>query len=171
MAALQFGSKRIPEPRDKFVILQVPCYTEGEESLLKTINSLATLKYDDKRKLLVLICDGQLVGAGNEKTTPAIALDILGASTTDNIDPLIFRSIGEGSRQINYGKVYSGLYEYEGHVLPYVVIVSCDTLYASSLDMYRKGESWETFGTKQAWQPWQKGFANTFDAVLKSGAL
>jgi chitin synthase len=29
-----------------------PCYTEGEEELRKTIDSLSNLKYDDKRKLL-----------------------------------------------------------------------------------------------------------------------
>jgi chitin synthase len=27
--------------------------------------------------------------------------------------------------QLNYGKVYSGLYEFEGHVVPYVVIHKC----------------------------------------------
>lgn len=39
----------------------VPCYTEGPESLLKTLESLATLKYDDKRKLLFIIADGRLM--------------------------------------------------------------------------------------------------------------
>lgn len=58
LAALQFGQKTYPEDHDKFVILQVPCYTEGPESLTKTLESLATLKYDDKRKLLFVICDG-----------------------------------------------------------------------------------------------------------------
>ncbi|KAI9630844.1 hypothetical protein KEM48_013614 [Puccinia striiformis f. sp. tritici PST-130] len=28
----------------------------------------------------------------------------------------------EGSKQLNYGKVYSGLYEVDGHVVPYVVV-------------------------------------------------
>jgi chitin synthase len=37
-----------------------------------------------------------------------------------NVDPepLLFKSIGEGSKALNYGKVYSGLYEFEGHVVP-----------------------------------------------------
>ena len=30
----------------------------------------------------------------------------------------MFRSVAEGSKQLNYGKVYSGLYEFEGHVVP-----------------------------------------------------
>jgi hypothetical protein len=32
--------------------------------------------------------------------------------------PLLFKSIGEGSKQLNYGKAYSGLYVFEGHVVP-----------------------------------------------------
>ena len=39
----------------------VPCYTEGTESLVKTMESLATTKYDDKRKLLFIIADGILL--------------------------------------------------------------------------------------------------------------
>lgn len=106
---------------DKFVICQVPCYTEGEDSLRRTIDSLAALNYDDKRKLLFLICDGNIIGSGNDRTTPRIVLDILGVDPKLDPEPLLFKSVGEGSRQINYGKVYSGLYEFEGHVVPYVL--------------------------------------------------
>ncbi|GAA6010875.1 hypothetical protein JCM11491_004577 [Sporobolomyces phaffii] len=122
LAALQFGSKRMPEMRDKFVICQVPCYTEGEESLKKTIDSLAVLNYDDKRKLIFIICDGMIVGAGNDRPTPRIVLDILGVDQTVDPDPLMFKSVAEGSKQLNYGKVWSGLYEVEGHVVPYIVV-------------------------------------------------
>ncbi|GAA5924955.1 uncharacterized protein JCM15063_005776 [Sporobolomyces koalae] len=122
LAALQFGSKRMPEMRDKFVICQVPCYTEGEESLKKTIDSLAVLNYDDKRKLIFIICDGMIVGSGNDRPTPRIVLDILGVDQTVDPDPLMFKSVAEGSKQLNYGKVWSGLYEVEGHVVPYIVV-------------------------------------------------
>jgi chitin synthase len=37
----------------------------------------------------------------------------------------MFKSIGDGSKQLNYGKVYSGLYEHEGHVVPYVPYPLC----------------------------------------------
>ncbi|GAA6030105.1 hypothetical protein JCM8097_009260 [Rhodosporidiobolus ruineniae] len=122
LAALQFGSKRMPEQRDKFVICQVPCYTEGEESLKKTIDSLAVLNYDDKRKLIFIICDGMIVGSGNDRPTPRIVLDILGVDQTNDPDPLMYKAIAEGSKQLNYGKVWSGLYEVEGHVVPYIVV-------------------------------------------------
>jgi chitin synthase len=123
LASVNFSSPRAPENHDKFVICQVPCYTEGDASLRKTIDSLAQLKYDDKRKLLVVICDGMIVGSGNDKPTPRIALDILGADPNQDPEPLSFQSLGEGAKQHNMGKVYSGLYETNGHVVPYMVLV------------------------------------------------
>ena len=118
LAALQLTSKRNPELQDKFVICQIPCYTEGEESLRRTLDSLAALKYDDKRKLMFVLCDGNIIGSGNDRTTPRIVLDILGVDPKLDPEPLLFKSVGEGSKQLNYGKVYSGLYEFEGHVVP-----------------------------------------------------
>ncbi|KZS96924.1 glycosyltransferase family 2 protein [Sistotremastrum niveocremeum HHB9708] len=123
LAALQFGAPRAPEDHDKFIVCQVPCYTEGEESLRKTIDSLAKLRYDDKRKLLFIVCDGMIVGSGNDRPTPRIVLDILGADPNVDPEPLSFLSLGEGAKQHNMGKVYSGLYECSGHVVPYLVLV------------------------------------------------
>ncbi|GAA6027812.1 hypothetical protein JCM8097_001730 [Rhodosporidiobolus ruineniae] len=123
LAALQLGRKRKPEDYDKFVILQVPCYTEGEESLRNCLDSLTKLKYDDKRKLLCIICDGMIVGSGNDRPTPQIVLDILGADPTIDPEPLSFLSIGNGDKQHNMAKVYSGLHEAGGHIVPYIVIV------------------------------------------------
>jgi chitin synthase len=123
LSALQLGPKRNPELQDKFVLCQVPCYTEGEESLRRTIDSLAALNYDDKRKLIFIICDGNITGSGNDRTTPRIVQDILGVDPALDPEPLMFKSVGEGARALNYGKVYSGLYEFEGHVVPYMVVV------------------------------------------------
>jgi chitin synthase len=44
LAVLQLTSKRTPELLDKSIICQGPCYTEGQESHRRTINSLAVLK-------------------------------------------------------------------------------------------------------------------------------
>ncbi|KAI9312902.1 chitin synthase-domain-containing protein [Dichotomocladium elegans] len=125
LAAFRLGSSRVPEELDKFVITQVTCYTEDEESLRKTIDSLATLRYDDKRKLLVVICDGMIVGSGNDRPTPRIVLDILGVDPQVDPEPLSFQSVGDGQKQHNMGKIYSGLYETSGHVVPYMVVVKC----------------------------------------------
>jgi len=123
LSALQFGSKRRPAAQDKFVICQVPAYTEGEDQLRKGLDSLTALQYDNKRKLICVMCDGMIVGGGNDRPTPKIVLDILGVDPKIDPPALPFKSIGTGSEQLNYGKVYSGLYEYEGNVVPYVVVV------------------------------------------------
>ncbi|KAJ2402152.1 hypothetical protein GGI23_000916 [Coemansia sp. RSA 2559] len=122
LASLQLSSRRKPQKHDKFVICQVPCYTEGEASLRRTIDTLATLGYNDKHRLLFIICDGNIVGSGNDRPTPRIVLDILGVDPKLDPPGRAFRSIGEGAQQHNVAKVYSGLYEYEGHVVPYLVV-------------------------------------------------
>ncbi|KAI5781413.1 chitin synthase E [Geopyxis carbonaria] len=122
-AALQFGRKNMPENLDKFIICQVPAYTEDEESLRRAIDSVAKMKYDDKRKLLVVVCDGMIIGQGNDKATPRIVLDILGVPETVDPEPLSFESLGEGQKQHNMGKIYSGLYEVAGHIVPFLVVV------------------------------------------------
>jgi chitin synthase len=123
VSALQFGAKRRPGPQDKFVICQVPAYTEGEDQLRKALDSLTALEYDNKRKLICVICDGMIVGSGNDRPTPKIVLDILGVDPKIDPPALPFKSVGQGSDQLNYGKVYSGLYEFEGNVVPYIVVV------------------------------------------------
>ena len=123
LSALQFGSKRRPSPQDKFVICQVPAYTEGEDQLRKGLDSLTALQYDNKRKLICVVCDGMIVGGGNDRPTPKIVLDILGVDPKIDPPALPFKAVGQGSEQLNYGKVYSGLYEYEGNVVPYIVVV------------------------------------------------
>ncbi|KXX81620.1 Chitin synthase 8 [Madurella mycetomatis] len=122
-AALQFGTKNMPENLDKFVMCQIPAYTEDEESLRRAIDSAARMRYDDKRKLLVIVCDGMIIGQGNDRPTPRIVLDILGVSEAVDPEPLSFESLGEGLKQHNMGKVYSGLYEVQGHIVPFLVVV------------------------------------------------
>ncbi|KAJ2454786.1 hypothetical protein GGF42_003541, partial [Coemansia sp. RSA 2424] len=120
LAALQFGNKKRPVPPSKFVVCQVPCYTEDDDSLIKTINSLAALEYQDNHKLMFIICDGNIIGSGNDKPTPRIVLDILGVDPDYDPPGRDYLAIAEGSRRHNIGKVYSGLYEFEGHVVPFM---------------------------------------------------
>ncbi|KAI1501023.1 class V chitin synthase [Biscogniauxia marginata] len=123
LAALQFGGKNVPENLDKFIMCQIPAYTEDEDSLRRAIDSAARMRYDDKRKLLVIVCDGMIIGQGNDRPTPRIVLDILGVSESVDPEPLSFESLGEGLKQHNMGKVYSGLYEVQGHIVPFLVVV------------------------------------------------
>jgi chitin synthase len=50
-------------------------------------------------------------------------LDVLGVSETVDPEPLRFDSLGEGLKQQIMGKVYSGLYEVQGQIVPFMVIV------------------------------------------------
>ncbi|CAG8810478.1 6261_t:CDS:2, partial [Racocetra persica] len=52
---------------DLFTVLLVTCYSEGEEGLRLTCESMAATDYPDDRKLLFLICDGIITGSGNDK--------------------------------------------------------------------------------------------------------
>jgi len=122
LAALQFRGDNMPENLNKFMIITIPAYTE-DDSLRRAIDSAARTQYDDKRKLLVIICDGMIIGQGNDKPTPRIVLDILGVPETLDPEPLSFESLGEGMKQHNMAKVYSGLYEVQGHIVPFLVIV------------------------------------------------
>ncbi|KAJ1510293.1 hypothetical protein HMI54_015556 [Coelomomyces lativittatus] len=126
LSALQFGTKRLPESIDRYVILQVPCYSEGLDSLVKTIDSLALTSYKDTHKLLFIVADGMVKGAGNEKPTPELVLDLLGVQDRD-AKAYSYLAIGEGSKQHNKGKVYSGLYHVHDRAVPYVVVIKCGT--------------------------------------------
>ena len=61
--------------------------------------------------------DGMIIGSGNDRPTPRIVLDILGVDQDVDPDPLMFKSISEGAKQLNYAKVWSGLYEVDGRKL------------------------------------------------------
>jgi chitin synthase len=124
-SALQFSSKRDPEHHDKFVIVNVPCYTEGADSLTRTLAALSQTIYDDKRRLLFIVADGMVVGSGNERPTPRIVLDILGVDAAIDPEPKEYVALGDGMRQLNRAKVYSGLCEMEGRSTPYIVVVKC----------------------------------------------
>ncbi|OLY80580.1 Chitin synthase 8 [Smittium mucronatum] len=127
IASIRIGNKKInPELFESFVICNVPCYTEGEESLKGTIDSIARMTYDDKRKLICIVCDGIVMGSGNDKPTPNILFDILNISNVDS-EPLSYFALGENQKQHNMAQIYSGLYEVSGHTVPYLLIVKCGT--------------------------------------------
>ena len=43
-----------------------------------------------------------IVGSGNDRPTPRIVLDILGADPTIDPEPLSFQSIGDGLKQVRF---------------------------------------------------------------------
>ncbi|KAI8904257.1 chitin synthase-domain-containing protein [Powellomyces hirtus] len=125
LAALQFASKgELSELQDRFVMCLVTAYTESEAELRKTIDSVAATTYDDRRKLLVVVCDGMVMGAGNALPTPEIVLDILGVDPYVDPPPVAYHALGDdGARRYNRAKVYTGLYYTRGRAVPFVVVV------------------------------------------------
>ncbi len=62
----------------------VPCYNESELELLNTLTSLSlqkTGKYD--KRAIVIVCDGKVIGKGNDKSTDNILLSILNNKNTN----------------------------------------------------------------------------------------
>lgn len=59
---LQFGIKNILENFDKFVMCQILVYIEDEEFFCCVIDLVVCMWYDDKCKLLVIVCDGMIIG-------------------------------------------------------------------------------------------------------------
>jgi chitin synthase len=103
--ALQCSFKRSPEDHERYVLIQVPCYTEGLDSLKRTFESILLSSYKDSHKILFVTCDGNIVGSGNDFPTPQIVLHVLGVDTSIDPEPFAFQSLGEGIQQLNYAKV------------------------------------------------------------------
>ncbi|KAI8831710.1 chitin synthase-domain-containing protein [Chytridium lagenaria] len=126
LAALQLAPRSYPEKNDRFVIMQVPCYNEGESSLRKTIESLATFDYDDTRKLLFIVSDGMIKSAGSDMPTSDIVLQILGVDKSVQIpEAKSYLAIAKGAKEHNKAKVYSGLYSIQARYIPFIFVMKC----------------------------------------------
>jgi chitin synthase len=146
--------KRRPEYRvDPYVILLVTCYSESEDGIRNTVESLARADYPDSRKLLFIIADGLITGHGNSKSTPDAIVGMMAQHPdTINPEPKSYLAIADGYRQHNMAKVVSiscccceyinlfvsqlivMLTQYAGHyyhayggVVPIVTVVKCGT--------------------------------------------
>lgn len=123
LAAIQFESQNAPQPQDKYVIAAVPCFNEGAATLEVCIKSIAASKYAEGHILLFIVVDGSVVGAGNDKSTDEIIVDLL--SVDSSLEPPIrmYESLGEGSLQLNFARVYSGFYKHNTKPIPYVLVL------------------------------------------------
>eukprot|EP00833_Pecoramyces_ruminatium_P002798 jgi/Orpsp1_1/1176830/evm.model.c7180000059185.1 len=126
------GKLAQPKPgnkiRDLHTICLVTAYSEGEEGIRCTLNSLATTTYPDKKELLFVIADGIIVGSGNDRSTPDICVGMIVQ------DPKLgkpqsksYFAIADGSKQHNMARAHAGYYIVDGHKVPAMVIVKCGT--------------------------------------------
>ena len=94
-----------------FAVCLVTCYSEGEESLRTTLDSISTTTYSDARKLLFVVADGMITGAGEKKSTPDICVSLLEADPRfGNPMPMSYGAVGSGAKAQNRAMVYAGHY-------------------------------------------------------------
>ncbi|KAJ3057396.1 hypothetical protein HK097_007575 [Rhizophlyctis rosea] len=112
------------EEEDLYALILVTCYSEGEEGIRATLNSLASTSYPDDKKLIFVVADGMITGSGNTQSTPDI---ILGMIVQDPDlpppEPKSYVAIAHGNKQHNCAKVYAGTYTVDGHTVPIILVV------------------------------------------------
>ncbi|KAK7692810.1 Chitin synthase, class 1 [Cerrena zonata] len=111
-----------------FAVCLVTCYSEGEESLRTTLDSISTTTYADARKLLFVVADGMITGAGEKRSTPDICVSLLDADPRfGNPVPMSYMAVGTGGKAENRAMVYAGHYTVAGRRTPTVIVVKCGT--------------------------------------------
>ena len=92
-----------------FAICLITCYSKGEELLWTTLNSISATSYSDTRKLLFVVCDGMITGAGKKHRTPDICVSLLDSDLRfGNPEPMGYFAIGSGTKKENRPMVYAG---------------------------------------------------------------
>ncbi|CCH44935.1 chitin synthase [Wickerhamomyces ciferrii] len=119
------------------VMTLVTCYSEDEEGLRTTLDSIATSDYPNSHRLIVILCDGLIKGSGNDMTTPEIALNMMTDFSVEpeNVKPYSNVAVAQGEKRHNMSKVYSGFYKYDSSTVPVekqqrvpiLTIVKCGT--------------------------------------------
>ena len=106
------------------VILFVTCYSEGEESIKRTLDSLAVTSYNDEKKLLFVVADGNVTGSGNAKSTPELILGLMRIAKYSRDPPCCsYISLGSGANRKNTAKVYAGYYSHQGRWVPMIAVI------------------------------------------------
>ena len=120
------------------VICLVTAYSEGEEGLRTTLDSIATTEYPNSHKAIVLICDGMVKGHGENLTTPQIALGMMRdfVILPEEVQAFSYVAVASGSKRHNMARVYAGFYDYgedsripgrKQQRVPMMIVVKCGT--------------------------------------------
>ncbi|WLF76589.1 Chitin synthase, class 3 [Lodderomyces elongisporus] len=98
----------------------VTCYSEDEDGIRTTLDSIATTDFPNSHKLILVVCDGLIKGSGNDRTTPEIVLDMMSDFTVprDEVEPHSYVAVAQGSKRHNMAKVYAGFYNYNDETVP-----------------------------------------------------
>ena len=108
-----------------FAVCLVTCYSEGEDSLRTTLDSISTTHYSDSRKLLFVVADGMITGAGEKRSTPDICVSLLEPDPRfGNPMPMAYEAVGSGAKAENRAMVYAGHYSVYPNPRPLVRAVA-----------------------------------------------
>ena len=118
-----------PEFRLVHSILMVTCYSEDEAGLKTTLDSLCDISYPNRYKLIIVVCDGIVKGAGQEKSTPEIVLGLIKEDLTFGTpQPKSYFSIADGKKRHNMAKIHCGQFiSTANRSTNIVVIIKCGT--------------------------------------------
>ncbi|CAO3589157.1 unnamed protein product [Absidia cylindrospora] len=115
----------------------VTCYSEGEDGIRTTLDSVAVSDYPNSHKLLLVICDGIITGYGNNKSTPEICVDMMRdlIVPAEQVEAFPYIAIADGQKKNNMAKVYAGFYKFNDATVdpslhqrvPMITIVKCGT--------------------------------------------
>jgi chitin synthase len=116
----------------------VTAYSEGEEGMRTTLDSIAMTDYPNSHKVIVIIADGMIKGKGETKSTPEVCLGMLKDHTMppEMVEPFSYVAVASGSKRHNMAKVYCGFYDYGSNSaipldkqqrVPMMVVVKCGT--------------------------------------------
>jgi chitin synthase len=118
-------------------ICLVTCYSEGEDGLRTTLDSIATTDYPNSHKLILVVADGMITGHGNSMSTPDICLSMMTdfLIEPEHVQPSSYVAIADGAKRCNMAKVYAGFYRYDSSTVdpdsqqkvPMITIVKCGT--------------------------------------------
>ncbi|EEA23411.1 hypothetical protein EYB25_006150 [Talaromyces marneffei] len=116
----------------------VTCYSEGEEGIRSTLDSIALTDYPNSHKTILVICDGIIKGKGEEQSTPDYVLGMMRDHVIppDEVQPYSYVAVATGSKRHNMAKIYAGFYDYgqtsivppeKQQRVPMLVVVKCGT--------------------------------------------
>ncbi|KAJ9495087.1 Chitin synthase, class 3 [Exophiala xenobiotica] len=116
----------------------VTAYSEGEDGIRTTLDSIATTDYPNSHKAIIVICDGLIKGKGEALSTPEIVLGMMGdfVIAPEDVQAFSYVAVASGSKRHNMAKVYAGFYDYgsdsriaptKQQRVPMMVVVKCGT--------------------------------------------
>ncbi|KAL5035959.1 chitin synthase [Batrachochytrium dendrobatidis JEL423] len=99
-------------------LILVPCFSESKTSLTNTLDSIVTTDYPVSHKTILVVADGMVKGAGNQKMTHEYLIDMMEidrrflheVDRNGKPNAYSYVSIGEGKKRKNYARVYAGWY-------------------------------------------------------------